>query len=311
MDNGSKKNSILCAIRNDSNKKHPAKAILAGGITGGLEILCTFPTEYIKTQIQLDEKALKPKYTGPLNCLTLTIKEHGFFGLYRGLSSLLYGSIPKSAIRFSTYEFLRNKLVDHKGKLTQFNTLLCGLGAGACEAVFVVCPMETIKVKFIHDQTQPNPKFRGFFHGVYSIVKTSGFGGIYKGLSATVLKQSSNQAIRFLVYNNLRTFLQNGDSQKQLNHLETFIIGGFAGAVSVYGNTPIDVIKTRLQGLDGDKYKGFIDCVLKTWKHEGFKAFYKGTVPRLGRVTFDVAFTFTMYEAVMSFLDSIKFSQLS
>lgn len=32
------------------------KGIIAGGITGGLEICITFPTEYVKTQLQLDEK---------------------------------------------------------------------------------------------------------------------------------------------------------------------------------------------------------------------------------------------------------------
>lgn len=32
------------------------KGIIAGGITGGLEICITFPTEFVKTQLQLDEK---------------------------------------------------------------------------------------------------------------------------------------------------------------------------------------------------------------------------------------------------------------
>ncbi len=35
-----------------------------GGIAGGLEIMMTFPTEYVKTQLQLDERSAKPKYNG-------------------------------------------------------------------------------------------------------------------------------------------------------------------------------------------------------------------------------------------------------
>ena len=66
-------------------------------------------------------------------------------------------------------------MVDDSGKLTQIQTVLAGLGAGVSEAVLVVCPMETIKVKFIHDQTQPNPKYKGFFSGVSTIVKTEGW----------------------------------------------------------------------------------------------------------------------------------------
>lgn len=35
---------------------HLCLGIVAGGITGGIEICITFPTEYVKTQLQLDEK---------------------------------------------------------------------------------------------------------------------------------------------------------------------------------------------------------------------------------------------------------------
>ena len=76
--------------------------------------------------------------------------------------------------RFAAFEFLKNHMVDENGKLTQVQTLAAGLGAGVSEAVFIVCPMETVKVKFIHDQTQPNPRFKGFFSGVATIVRQEG-----------------------------------------------------------------------------------------------------------------------------------------
>lgn len=63
---------------------------------------------------------------------------------------------------------------DEKGNLSPSGRLLCGLGAGISEAILAVTPMETIKVKFINDQRSPNPKFRGFFHGVSMIVKEQG-----------------------------------------------------------------------------------------------------------------------------------------
>lgn len=72
----------------------------SGGITGGIEICITFPTEYVKTQLQLDERSSKPRYTGILDVVKQTVKHHGVKGLYRGLSVLIYGSVPKSAVRF-------------------------------------------------------------------------------------------------------------------------------------------------------------------------------------------------------------------
>lgn len=75
------------------------KGIVAGGITGGIEICITYPTEYVKTQLQLDEKGANKRYNGIVDCVKKTVNERGFFGLYRGLSVLIYGSIPKSAAR--------------------------------------------------------------------------------------------------------------------------------------------------------------------------------------------------------------------
>ncbi|KAI4479027.1 PREDICTED: putative tricarboxylate transport protein, mitochondrial [Polistes canadensis] len=280
------------------------KGIIAGGITGGIEICITYPTEYVKTQLQLDGKSGAGKeYTGIWDCVTKTVKTRGFFGLYRGLSVLLYGSIPKSAVRFGAFESVKKRLVDTDGNLNAQRKLLAGLCAGVCEAIFAVTPMETVKVKFINDQRSPNPKFKGFFHGVSLIVKENGFKGVYQGVMPTILKQGSNQAIRFFVMETLKDWYRGGDNNKNVPKVVVGAFGACAGAASVFGNTPIDVVKTRMQGLEASKYKSSIDCVIQVWKKEGPFAFYKGTIPRLSRVCLDVAITFMIYD---SFMDLFK-----
>ncbi|NIG61957.1 tricarboxylate transport protein, mitochondrial [Pontoporia blainvillei] len=216
---------------------------------------------------------------------------------------------------------------DAQGRLDSTRGLLCGLGAGVAEAVVVVCPMETIKVKFIHDQTSPSPKYRGFFHGVREIVREQGLKGTYQGLTATVLKQGSNQAIRFFVMTSLRNWYRGDNPDKPMNPLITGMFGAIAGAASVFGNTPLDVIKTRMQGLEAHKYRNTWDCGLQILRNEGPKAsldpptlsrhagfifsspsplrFYKGTVPRLGRVCLDVAIVFVIYDEVVKLLNKV------
>lgn len=54
--------------------------------------------------------------------------------------------------------------------------------------------MDTIKTKLIHDQLSNSPanrRYNGFFHGVRTIIKEQGLGGVYKGLTATILKQGT------------------------------------------------------------------------------------------------------------------------
>lgn len=89
-----------------------AKGVIAGGITGGIEICITYPTEYVKTQLQLDEKV--GKYKGIFDCAKQTVQTNGVKGLYRVLPVLLYGSIPKSAVRFGGFEFFKKHMVDEK-----------------------------------------------------------------------------------------------------------------------------------------------------------------------------------------------------
>ncbi|TRY62063.1 hypothetical protein TCAL_05721 [Tigriopus californicus] len=281
------------------------KGIIVGGITGGIEICITYPTEYVKTQLQLDEKV--GKYKGIVDCTQQTVKERGLGGLYRGLSVLLYGSIPKSAVRFGAFEQFKGLMAAPDGSLSLGAKMLCGLGAGVSEAVLVVTPMETVKVKFINDQRSANPKFRGFFHGVKHIIAEKGIRGTYQGVTATIMKQGSNQLIRFSVVECLKDWYTGYDTakRKDIPLYVTGAIGAFAGACSVLGNTPLDVVKTRMQGLDAQKYKNTWDCAKQIWYNEGARAFYKGTIPRMSRVCLDVGITFVIYDSFMIYFNKI------
>jgi len=279
------------------------KGIIAGGITGGIEICITYPTEYIKTQLQLDEKV--GKYKGIVDCAKQTVNQNGVRGLYRGLSVLVYGSIPKSAVRFGSFEQFKKHAVDEKGNLSPGARLLCGLGAGISEAIFAVTPMETVKVKFIADQRSANPQYKGFAHGVRSIIAAEGIMGTYKGLTATMMKQGSNQAIRFYVMETCKDWYRKGDPNAHVPKIVVGLFGGFAGACSVLGNTPLDVVKTRMQSLDAKKYKNTFDCAKQIMVNEGPKAFYKGTLPRMSRVVLDVGITFMIYDSFMELFNKV------
>lgn len=111
------------------------------------------------------------------------MQEHGVRGLYRGLPPLVYFSIPKVAVRFFLYEAIRNSLADEHGHLSPGRTFLAGLIAGAGEGFVAVAPMETLKVKFIHDATAGKPRFQGFVHGIKTIIREQGgLSSIYQGL---------------------------------------------------------------------------------------------------------------------------------
>jgi len=62
------------------------------------------------------------------------------------------------------------------------------------------------------------------------------------------MKQGSNQAIRFFVMESMKELYRGKDNvNKPVPKVITGVFGVVAGAASVFGNTPLDVIKTRMQ----------------------------------------------------------------
>lgn len=258
-------------------------------MTGAIEITCTYPTEYTKTIMQLNPEINKQ---GMIGTIKQTFRDRGLLGFYRGYGALLMFSIPKNQVRFGTYTFMQTSVLTEKSKANNF---MCGLAAGASEAVLVVTPQETLKTKLIHDKLSDNPKYRNVFHGIKTIVQQQGLGGMYKGVVPTLLKQSTNQGVRFVVFEDTSKYLNTFIKYKILVDLMS---GGFAGFCSVMFNNPIDVIKTQMQGLDAAKYNGFSGVFSHILANEGPMGFYKGVGPRLARVILDVALTFTIYNQI-------------
>ena len=220
-------------------KKNVLLPMAAGCIAGGVEATAVWPMEFIKTQLQLNGKTGKLPYTGMVSGISYTVKSTGFLSLYRGLAPTLVGSMPKAGIRFGLNSVIKDNLRDKDGKLTIGKNFIAGLGAGVCEAIIIVAPVETVKTKCIETNM---PFIEGFKH----IIKTDGIGGVYQGAAATALKQGSNQGLRFMWFNEYKRIITN-DGEKPMTPLLGLFGGMSAGCFSTLGNNPFDVVKVSFQ----------------------------------------------------------------
>jgi len=271
-------------------------SMLSGGIAGGIEMVTIWPMEYAKTQLQLQEQLKvnsNAKFKGLYDCLKQTINKNGFFGLYRGLSPMLTMAIPKAGLRFGTFSYLQNKLKDD-GKISIGKNFIAGLGAGFVEATIIVTPTETVKTKLIKDN-------KPLFSGLTSIIKSEGIRGIYKGLPSTILKQSSNQGIRFTIFNAYKDYI----GPIHFNPLNKFIGGSLAGLIGVLLNNPFDVVKTKIQGSEITKYKNTFHCFKDIVSKEGITVLWRGTIPRLGRVVPGQGIMFMTYDTIRQHMEKI------
>jgi solute carrier family 25 citrate transporter 1 len=273
----------------------PICTFAKGGLTGFIEAIICYPTEFVKTQLQLQSKTA-PEYTGMLDCATKTVKKHGPMGLYRGALPLILGSSGKQAARWTGYETALNCFKDEKGNVSMAARMMSGACGGVTEALLAVTPIETLKTRVTDDMRRGTGNYTGSFDALVKIVKAEGPGGLYMGLVPTIAKQATNQAVRFPVQFFVKQAMTGGDKSLETNPLYNGAAGAVAGAVSVLATMPQDTVKTRMQGEEAKKlYKGTIDCATQILKNDGIAFFYAGTWPRMIRVSLDVAITFAIF----------------
>ncbi|CAG8681503.1 16917_t:CDS:2, partial [Funneliformis caledonium] len=278
------------------DKKNLSTHFLAGGGAGLCEALCCHPLDTIKVRMQLSKKSHRP---GFFTVAVNIIRKESWFALYKGFGAVVTGIVPKMAIRFSSFEaykgFLANK---NTGKVSTTATFFAGLGAGTTEAVLVVTPMDVIKIRLQaqrHSMTDPLdiPKYRNAAHAAYTIIKEEGIQAMYKGVALTALRQATNQAVNFTVYQEMKKQMKKLQETREGQELPTYqhlLMGGLSGAMGPIANAPIDTIKTRIQRSSSTEkgWSRFKSVTTTLIKNEGYLALYKGLFPRLMRVGVDI-----------------------
>lgn len=275
----------------------PVTTFAKGTLTGLIEAVVCYPTELVKTTLQLQSTS-NPKYKGMIDCGSQVFKAHGFRGLYAGAAPLIVGSSGKQAARWTAYTAVADHFRDSNGKIALHHNMLAGVCAGASEAIFAVTPMETIKTRVADGQRRGTGMYKGSLDATMKILKSEGPAGIYRGVVPTILKQSTNQMVRFPVQSFFMGLFVGEDPAKRANPLWNGLAGACAGAVSVIVTMPQDTVKTRMQGEDAKLYKGTVDCFKQILNKEGPAFFFSGTLPRLVRVSLDVGITFTIFPAL-------------
>lgn len=93
----------------------------------------------------------------------------------------------------------------------------------------------TARTKLIQDAARPQPLYTSTLDGTVSICRTEGFGGIYRGLGPTILKQASNSAVRFTSFAMLQSVALETlkPASGKLSATTTFATGALAGLITV------------------------------------------------------------------------------
>ncbi|KAL6983459.1 Mitochondrial uncoupling protein 3 [Sarracenia purpurea var. burkii] len=156
----------------------------------------------------------------------------------------------------------------------------------------VASPADLVKVRMQADGCMVSqglePRYSGPFDALNKILRTEGFGGLWKGVFPNVQ----------------RAFLVNMGELACYDHAKSFIIRNQLTGDNIYAHTlasvtsglsatalscPADVVKTRMMNQTVNeegkvKYRNSYDCLVKTVRFEGFRALWKGFFPTWARL---------------------------
>ena len=211
-------------------------------------------------------------------------------GLYRGLLPQLVGVSPEKAIKLTTNDFVRGQFTDKDGEIRLIGEIFAG-GCGGGTQVLFTNPIEIVKIRM---QVAGEAGQRA---SAITLTRELGFRGVYKGVTACLLRDVPFSAIYFPCYANIKKALADNNGHNTLPSL--FASGFCAGVPAAYLVTPADVIKTRLQvkARRGQQtYSGLIDCARKVYAEEGGTAFFKGGPARIFRSAPQFGVTLLVYE---------------
>lgn len=196
----------------------------------------------------------------------------------------------------------------------KFEHLLAGLSGGLVSTL-TLHPLDVIKIRFaVHDGRMSNyPKYTGIANAFKTIWKQEGIQGLYRGVTPNAWGAASSWGLYFLFYNSIKTTIQKGNTQQALGPGYHLLAASEAGACTLLFTNPLWVVKTRLclqcnydcDTVKAQRYNGMIDALVKIYKSEGIRGYYKGFVPGLFGVSHG-AVQFMAYEEMKNKYNQYK-----
>jgi hypothetical protein len=179
---------------------------------------------------------------GPIGTAQRIVQREGFVALYKGLTAVYTGIVPKMAIRFLSFEQYKEWLGQVTGEKGSGVTFTAGLMSGLTEAILVVTPAEVCKIRMqsqYHSMLDPTQmqhrKYTNVLQTAVTIVREEGIAALYKGVVPTMLRQGCNQAVNFTAYAAMKKKVMEYQKTDQLQHWQSLLIGGFSGGMGPLG----------------------------------------------------------------------------
>lgn len=236
-------------------------------------------------------------------CVRATLRQEGFFGFYKGMSSPLVATVAFQALLFGSFETFCRWFSGADGRVSA-----PGFIAASCMSALVetsaYTPFEHIKTRL---QTQYQSGGASPMRLVRDIYAAGGIRGIYTGFVPQLLRECPGNAIYFGTYALVRRVGIPGASE-----YATVLVGGALAGVAYWVLIyPLDSIKAHMQTRaitdTARSSRGALVAQIRTmYAADGIAGFYRGLAPCAIRAIPANAVTFLAFEYVKDVLMDIR-----
>jgi hypothetical protein len=116
------------------------------------------------------------------------------------------------------------------------------------------------------------------------ILAREGLAGVYKGVSAVALRQSTNWGSRFGISRVVERMLRGNDEKRTLSNGERLLSSVLGGGLSIW-NHPAEVCRIEMQSMVHANDRPAKLTIWSTGRYvyskDGIRGLYRGVVPRI------------------------------
>ncbi|KAG6478539.1 mitochondrial substrate carrier family protein B-like [Zingiber officinale] len=188
--------------------------LFAGGLAGITAASLTYPLDLVRTRLAAQTRTMY--YRGISHALYTICRDEGMRGLYKGLGATLLGVGPSIAISFSVYETLRSHWqVERPCDSPILVSLACGSLSGITSST-ATFPLDLVRRRMQLEGAAGRARVysSGIIGTFGHIVRTEGFGGLYRGILPEYFKVVPSVGIVFMTYEALKVIMSSKSADK-------------------------------------------------------------------------------------------------
>lgn len=181
----------------------PLAGASAAGVGAGWTVsFVATPIEQIKSRLQIQ---VKKKYSGPIDCTSQLVQDHGLRALWRGLlPAMLFRT--NFLFLWGSYDIL-TKFFKKTTSLHEFSINF--LSGGLASSVFwcFAYPMDAVKQKIMMDDFRAPRRYPTWRATARQIYAQAGIAGFYRGFTAALVRSFPANASGIAVFEFVSTLL--------------------------------------------------------------------------------------------------------